>query len=109
MLCQRILGGIFIMLLASIGRRTQDGTLRPAQEVPAAAPVSYTHLYETLSEDEPTVYEFKTWMQDISDVIKEKGQRKLVLVFDNMDRLPAEKVKELWSSIHTFFPRRFLS
>ena len=25
--------------------------------------------YETLSEDEPTVYEFKTWMQDISDFI----------------------------------------
>lgn len=57
--------------------------------------------YETLSEDEPTVYEFKAWMQDISDFIKNK--HKLVLVFDNMDRLPAEKVKELWSSIHTFF------
>ena len=26
------------LLLASIGRRTQDGTLRPAQEVPATAP-----------------------------------------------------------------------
>lgn len=59
--------------------------------------------YETLSEDEPTVYEFKAWMQDISDFIKKEGQQKLVLVFDNMDRLPAEKVKELWSSIHTFF------
>ena len=47
--------------------------------------------YETLSED------------DISDFIKKEGQQKLVLVFDNMDRLPAEKVKELWSSIHTFF------
>lgn len=57
--------------------------------------------YETLSEDEPTVYEFKAWMQDISNFIKNK--HKLVLVFDNMDRLPAEKVKELWSSIHTFF------
>lgn len=57
--------------------------------------------YETLSEDEPTVYEFKAWMQDISNFIKDK--RKLVLIFDNMDRLPAEKVKELWSSIHTFF------
>ena len=59
--------------------------------------------YETLSEDEPTVYEFKAWMQDISDFIKKEGRQKLVLVFDNMDRLPAEKVKELWSSIHTFF------
>ncbi len=59
--------------------------------------------YETLSEDEPTVCEFKAWMQDISDFIKKEGRQKLVLVFDNMDRLPAEKVKELWSSIHTFF------
>lgn len=34
---------------------------------------------------------------------KKSGQRKLVIVFDNMDRLPSGKVKELWSSIHTFF------
>ena len=33
------------LLLASIGRRTQDGTLRPAQEVPAAAPIFY-HVKE---------------------------------------------------------------
>jgi len=60
--------------------------------------------YETISEEEPTVREFKSWMQDVSDsVIKGKMGRKLVVVFDNMDRLPAEKVKQLWSSIHTFF------
>jgi len=60
--------------------------------------------YETISEEEPTVREFKSWMQDVSDsVIKGKLGRKLVVVFDNMDRLPAEKVKQLWSSIHTFF------
>ena len=59
--------------------------------------------YETLSEDEPTVTEFKAWMNDISDYIKQNDKPRLVLVFDNMDRLPSEKVKELWSSIHTFF------
>ena len=59
--------------------------------------------YETLSEDEPTVTEFKAWMGDISDFIRKEKKPRLVLVFDNMDRLPAEKVKELWSSIHTFF------
>ena len=59
--------------------------------------------YETLSEDEPTVKEFKDWMTDISNYIQENQKPKLILVFDNMDRLPAEKVKELWSSIHTFF------
>lgn len=58
--------------------------------------------YETLSEDEPTVTEFKTWMQDISNFI-EANDKKNSCYFDNMDRLPADKVKELWSSIHTFF------
>lgn len=58
--------------------------------------------YETISEEEPTVVEFKAWMRDISDFLSTKN-RKLVIVFDNMDRLPADKVKELWSSIHTFF------
>lgn len=47
--------------------------------------------YETLSEDEPTVYEFKTWMQDISDFIKEKGQRKLVLVLTTWIVSPLKK------------------
>jgi hypothetical protein len=58
--------------------------------------------YETISEDEPTVIEFKNWMQSISEHIG-KQNKKLIIVYDNMDRLPAEKVKELWSSIHTFF------
>ncbi len=59
--------------------------------------------YETLSVEEPTVPEFKQWMTDISEHIKDNNKKRLVIVFDNMDRLPAEKVKQLWSSIHTFF------
>lgn len=59
-------------------------------------------IYETISEEEPTVVEFKSWMKDISDFLGTKS-KKLVIVFDNMDRLPDKKVKELWSSIHTFF------
>ena len=59
--------------------------------------------FEYISEDEPSVVEFKKWMQDVSDNLNKKICQKLVIVFDNMDRLPAEKVKQLWSSIHTFF------
>lgn len=58
--------------------------------------------YETVSENEPSVTDFKKWMEDISNRIGESN-KKLIVVYDNMDRLPAEKVKELWSSIHTFF------
>jgi len=58
--------------------------------------------YETVSEEEPSVIDFRKWVQDISDNIG-KSNKKLIVVYDNMDRLPADKVKELWSSIHTFF------
>lgn len=56
--------------------------------------------YETISEDEPSVKKFRDWMSEISSDL---GESKLLLVFDNMDRLPPKKVQELWSSIHTFF------
>ncbi len=60
--------------------------------------------YETISKEEPSVIEFKEWMEDISDHLGKSGKnKKLIIVYDNMDRLPADKVKELWSSIHTFF------
>ena len=56
--------------------------------------------FETISEDEPSSRNFKTWMNDIDTDLKDN---KLILVFDNMDRLPKNKVQELWATIHTFF------
>ncbi|NNV57761.1 P-loop NTPase fold protein [Limnovirga soli] len=53
-----------------------------------------------ISEDEPSVRKFRIWMSDIS---KDLSGKNLILVFDNMDRLPQKKVQELWSSIHVFF------
>ena len=59
--------------------------------------------FEVISEDEPSVVEFKGWMNDVSENLNADLCKKLIIVFDNMDRLPSEKVKQLWSSIHTFF------
>jgi len=56
--------------------------------------------YEIFSDLEPSVKEFKEWIQSISLGLNNK---ELVIVYDNMDRLPPDKVKEIWSSIHTFF------
>lgn len=61
----------------------------------------HENKYETISSEEPTVEEFRNWMKDISDGLT--GQQKIIIVFDDMDRLPADKVKRLWSTIHTFF------
>lgn len=54
-----------------------------------------------ISEQEPSVREFKDWMMEISKGLP--ANDKLVLVFDNMDRLPSEKVHQFWSLIQTFF------
>lgn len=58
---------------------------------------------ETLvSTKEPSVREFKNWMKEVSKTLKNKNKR-LIVIYDNIDRLQENKVKEVWSSIHTFF------
>lgn len=58
---------------------------------------------EYVSNEEPSIQEFRNWMQAISDYIDANHKQKLILVFDNMDRLSPEKVRQLWSSIYAFF------
>lgn len=60
-----------------------------------------TNSCETISSLEPSVSEFRSWMHDVSNGLPK--EKHLIVVFDNMDRLPKEKVRQLWSSIHTFF------
>ena len=57
---------------------------------------------EVISEKEPSVTEFRKWMKRLSADLK----MDVIIVFDNMDRLPAEKVQVLWSLVHTFFSER---
>ena len=59
--------------------------------------------YETIYDEEPSTRDFKNWMKEID---KDINNHTLIIVFDNMDRLPQEKVQELWSAIHTFFAEK---
>jgi hypothetical protein len=96
-----IILGLFLWLISSIFNKNMRG-LSYLLQISKNENVQ-TENYETINEDDPTVAKFKLWMKDISNEIKIKNKRRLIVVFDNMDRLPAEKVKDLWSSIHTFF------
>lgn len=58
--------------------------------------------FETISEREPSTKQFMDWMYDINKDLKNKNKY-LIIVIDNMDRLPKLKVQELWSAIHSFF------
>ncbi len=64
---------------------------------------SDTHT--VISEREPTVREFQEWMNELSEALD--NNKKLIIVFDNMDRLPSDKVRQMWSSIHTFFSEEY--
>jgi hypothetical protein len=55
---------------------------------------------ETISENEPSVKDFRSWMKEIDSDL---GSNKLILVFDNFDRLPKQHILSIWSSIHIFF------
>lgn len=54
---------------------------------------------ELISEKEATVKEFRSWMKQIDDDLN----KKVVIVFDNFDRLPQKHIQSIWSSIHIFF------
>ena len=60
---------------------------------------------EYTSSEEPSVPEFKIWMKAISDFLgtSKNERKKLVICFDNMDRLSSEKVHQFWSLVQTFF------
>lgn len=55
--------------------------------------------YETVFSKEPSSTQFKQWMNELDASL----QSPLILVFDNMDRLPTSKVQEFWAAIHSFF------
>lgn len=57
---------------------------------------------ETISEDQPSVRDFRNWMEEINDDLN----KPIVIVFDNFDRLPKKHILNIWSSIHIFFAER---
>lgn len=57
---------------------------------------------ETISENEPSVKDFRDWMKEIDKDLT-LTNKKLVIVFDNFDRLPKKNIQSIWASIHIFF------
>ncbi|NVK65233.1 MAG: hypothetical protein HWE22_11640 [Flavobacteriales bacterium] len=59
-----------------------------------------TSELENVVDQEPSVRQFRSYFSEIE---RDISDRRIVVVFDNLDRLNNEKIKTLWSSIHTFF------
>ena len=61
--------------------------------------VQETETHEEVYSSEATSTQFKDWIGKLDKALKAR----LVIVIDDMDRLPARNVQELWAAIHTLF------
>lgn len=98
LLCAPIIIGVLFYLVGSL-LRCKIIPLHELMRIYSDKAES-VRVSESIYESGPSVNNFIDWMKSLSDSIVDKT---IVVVFDNMDRLPEDKVKELWSSVHTFF------
>ena len=61
--------------------------------------VQETETHEEVYSSEATSTQFKDWISKLDKALKAR----LVIVIDDMDRLPTRNVQELWAAIHTLF------
>lgn len=56
---------------------------------------------ETLEEPEPTSLEFQGWFRKLAQEAL-KGENRLVIVLDNLDRVGRDEARRLWTTMRTF-------
>jgi hypothetical protein len=61
---------------------------------------------KTTKTPDPTTIEFQKIFQRILRGTLRQGDRQLILVVDNLDRLPAEDAFSTWATMRTFFQRK---
>ncbi|RMG33387.1 MAG: hypothetical protein D6732_12220, partial [Methanobacteriota archaeon] len=92
---------LWLLLLSAVIIANKGRKPKEVLAIFQGKPLSFTR-YEVISDDGPSAPQFKQWMEDLSYAIQ-ASNKKLVIVFDNMDRLRPDQIKELWGTIHTFF------
>lgn len=63
-------------------------------------------LSTTTETPEPTSLEFNTIFQQLMQHVLQSHDRRLVLVVDNLDRVPGDETLALWSTLRTFLQDR---
>lgn len=56
---------------------------------------------ETLESHDPTSVEFEAWFHELAQDLLQ-GDRRLLIVLDNLDRVESEDAKKLWTAMRTF-------
>ncbi|THD82633.1 MAG: hypothetical protein E7812_01970 [Phenylobacterium sp.] len=88
-------------LIAGLLFVTRQVALKDLVSVVAAKPAEVKHEV-TARRPEPSALEFQEMFHDIIKVVMGSGRR-LVLVIDNLDRLPPDEALTLWATLRSFF------
>lgn len=54
-------------------------------------------------EIQPRMEDARNFMNDFFDDLRKREKGRIVIIFDNLDRLPASKITEFWTFLQTFF------
>ncbi|MXO68482.1 hypothetical protein GRI72_06545 [Altererythrobacter marinus] len=57
---------------------------------------------QTIRDEDPTQYEFTKIFREISARLQD-NQNRLIVVFDNIDRLPSKRIPDVWSEVRGVF------
>ena len=61
-------------------------------------------VIQTIRDGDPTQYEFHQIFTEILTLVQ-GAERRVIFIFDNVDRLPADLIQETWSSVRSIFSR----
>lgn len=107
-----VLVGLYVLLFVRTatlrGGASKDNPKRSFPEAFSVAVKVFTRDEETrtetqhIREEDPTTLEFQKLFRNILSKVQSDSKR-LVLVFDNIDRLPPEKVVDVWAEVRSVF------
>jgi len=84
--------------------RIVDPEGRPSAVIPALINQSIKRTStRTISLPEPTTIEFGKVFRSIVELLSGTSSRRLVIVIDNLDRVPEEEALQIWATIRSFF------
>lgn len=98
--------GVFLSSMLLGWRR--EGSLKGAWSAAArvfSRETDHDKIKQTVRERNPTSEEFQTFFRSVLSEVQRKGDR-VVFVFDNIDRLPADIVSQVWSETRSIFSMR---
>ncbi len=95
---------LYVLYMYKYWRSNEDKRRKILEEVNSIAKVAKTtSTVEGFVTENPTSIEFQQLFDELTHVLDLKGERKLILVIDNLDRIQPENAIDFWHTIKTFF------